>query len=388
MTNKSPVLVGCGFAAKYPEGGGNFSVPLQYLLGLKRMGRRGIWLEVLQESGDPGKDAHCVRTFRRRMSHYGIEYCLLLRQSQKSKGPEEHDLMGMGMKAFGMTIAELKEVAPHSFLLNLSYSIKPPLTNLFGRRLLCSLDPTEVLFWMDQMEMGQSSHDEFWSIGLCMDRIDPRLPKPIVPWKSYFPLVDTELLTPQPRPTGKPRFTTIGQWYWDGNITIGGEWRDYSKQAAFAPYMELPERVPEACFELAMNLNLDDPERARLRTLGWKVATPHALTRTPASYYRYLAGATAEFTAVKLEAIMGSGWLSDRAAAFLALGRPVVTEPTGAEQFLPDESGILFVRNMEEAVEASRKVLGDWKTLSRAARASAVECFDSVKNLKTLLGEE
>ena len=100
-----------------------------------------------------------------------------------------------------------------------------------------------------------------------------------------------------------------------------------------------------------------------------------------------MAGATAEFTAVKLEAIMGSGWLSDRAAAFLALGRPVVTEPTGAEQFLPDESGILFVRNMEEAVEASRKVLGDWKALSRAARASAVECFDSVKNLNTLLGE-
>ena len=384
-----PVFVGCGFAAKYPEGGGNFSVPLQYLLGLKRMGRRGIWLEVLQESGDPQKDVHCVRTFRRRMSHYGIEYCLLLRQPQKSKGPEEHDLMGMGMKAFGMTIAELKDVAPHAFLLNLSYSIKPPLTNLFGRRLLCSLDPTEVLFWMDQMEMGQSSHDEFWSIGLCMDRIDPRLPKPIVPWKSYFPLVDTCLLTAQPRPSGpgKPRFTTIGQWYWDGNITIGGEWRDYSKQAAFAPYMELPERVPEACFELAMNLNPDDPERARLRALGWKVATPHALTRTPASYYRYLAGATAEFTAVKLEAIMGSGWLSDRAAAFLALGRPVVTEPTGAEQFLPDESGILFVGNLEEAVESSRRVLSDWETLSKAARSTAVECFDSVKNLMTLLGE-
>lgn len=63
-----PVFVGCGFAAKYPEGGGNFSVPLQYLTGLKRMGRRGVWLEVLQESGDPEKDARCVRSFRRRMA--------------------------------------------------------------------------------------------------------------------------------------------------------------------------------------------------------------------------------------------------------------------------------------------------------------------------------
>ena len=379
-----PVFVGCGFSAKYPEGGGNFSVPLQYLMGLKRMERRGIWLEVLQESGDPEKDAHCIRTFRRRMSLYGIEYCLLLRPTQKVQGPEEHH--PEAMRAFGMTFAELKELAPHAVLLNLSYSIKPPLTNLFGRRLLCSLDPTEVLFWMDQMEMGQSSHDEFWSIGLCMEAIDPRLPKPIVPWKSYFPLVDTVLLQPQSRPSGKPRFTTIGQWYWDGNITIGGEWRDYSKQAAFAPYMDLPGRVPEAVFELAMNLNSDDPERARLRSMGWKVATPHALTRTPASYYRYLAGATAEFTAVKLEAIMGSGWLSDRAAAFLALGRPVVTEPTGAERFLPKDSGMLFVRNLEESVEASERILADWPSLSKAARLTAVECFDSVKNLKLLLG--
>lgn len=319
------------------------------------------------------------------MAIYGLEYCLLLRPSQEQKGPEEHH--PRGMKAFGMKVSELEELAPHSLLLNLSYSVKPPLGNLFGRRLLCSLDPTEVLYWMDQMEMGQSSHDKFWSIGLCMDRIDARLPKPVVPWKSYFPLVDTELLQPLPRPAGRPRFTTIGQWYWDGNIMIGGQWGDYSKQAAFAPYMDLPKRVSSATFELAMNLAEDDPERGRLRSLGWKVAVPHALTRTPAAYYRYLAGATAEFTAVKLEARMGSGWLSDRAAAFLSLGRPVVTEPTGAEQFLPEESGMLFVRDLDEAAEASQRVLADWPQLSKSARSTAVECFDSVRNLKLLLGE-
>ena len=349
------------------------------------MGRRGVWLEVMQSSGNPKRDAFCVRSFQRCMALYGLEYCLLLRPSQEQRGPEEHH--PRGIKAFGMKVSELEELAPHSLLLNLSYSVKPPLGNLFGRRLLCSLDPTEVLYWMDQMEMGQSSHDEFWSIGLCMDRIDTRLPKPVVPWKSYFPLVDTELLQPQPRPAGRPRFTTIGQWYWDGNIMIGGEWRDYSKQAAFAPYMDLPKQVTGATFELAMNLSEDDPERVRLRSLGWKVSVPHALTRTPAAYYRYLAGATAEFTAVKLEALMGSGWLSDRAAAFLSLGRPVVTEPTGAEQFLPEESGMLFVRDLEEAAEASRRVLSDWPALSKAARSTAVECFDSVRNLKLLLGD-
>lgn len=336
-------------------------------------------------SGDSAKDAHCIRVFRRRMALYDLEYCLLLHPKSQAAGPEEH--ISDRMRVFGMSRSKLTELAPHGVLLNLSYSVKPPLGNLFGRRLLCSLDPSEVLYWMDQMEMGQSSHDEFWSVGLCMDCMDSRLPKPIVPWKSYFPLVDTELLQPRPRPPGQPRFTTIGQWYWDGMILIGGEWRDYSKQAAFAPYMNLPSKVPEATFELAMNLNPDDPERRRLRSLAWRVVTPHALTRTPAAYYRFLASATAEFTAVKLEAIMGSGWLSDRAAAFLSLGRPVVTEPTGAERFLPAESGILFVRTLEEAVEASRKVLKDWPLLSRAARATAGEHFDSVVNLRRLLGE-
>jgi hypothetical protein len=293
------------------------------------------------------------------------------------------------MKVFGMSVATLRSLAPYATVLNLSYSLKPPLVNLFAKRLLCSLDPTEVLFWMDQMEMGQSCHDEFWSIGLCMDKINPKLPKPVVAWKSYFPLVDTELLQPQPlsNTIARPRFTTIGQWYWDGMIQIGGEYRDYSKQVAFAPYLDLPKHVPEAIFELAMNLNPDDPERKRLRSLGWRVVTPHQLTRTPAAYYRYLAGATAEFTAVKLEAQMRSGWLSDRAAAFLALGRPVVTEPTGAERFLPEESGMLFIRTLEEAIEATRLILKDGPRLAQAARSTAVEYFDAVRNLKLLLGE-
>jgi hypothetical protein len=34
------IFLGCGFAAKYREGGGNFSVPLQWMLGLRRLKTR------------------------------------------------------------------------------------------------------------------------------------------------------------------------------------------------------------------------------------------------------------------------------------------------------------------------------------------------------------
>ena len=46
-----------------------------------------------------------------------------------------------------------------------------------------------------------------------------------------------------------------------------------------------------------------------------------------------MATAFAEFTAIKgVDVAWHTGWLSDRAAAFLALGRPVITEDTGANK--------------------------------------------------------
>jgi len=35
---RTPVFIGSGFVAKYPEGGGNFWVPLQYVFGLRACG--------------------------------------------------------------------------------------------------------------------------------------------------------------------------------------------------------------------------------------------------------------------------------------------------------------------------------------------------------------
>ena len=47
------IFLGCGFAAKYREGGGNFSVPLQWMLGLRRLRQDAIWLELLPATNDP-----------------------------------------------------------------------------------------------------------------------------------------------------------------------------------------------------------------------------------------------------------------------------------------------------------------------------------------------
>ena len=169
-------------------------------------------------------------------------------------------------------------------------------------------------------------------------------------------------------------------------MEVDGEFPDLSKKFAFEKYLDLPRRIPGAQFELAMNLNADDPEIARLLERGWRIVSPHRVAPTPLRYRRYIANALAEFTAIKgVDVAWRTGWVSDRAAAFLALGRPVITEETGAGKYLPCESGFCFVLNLEEAEAAAREVLCDWPRLAKAARACAVETFDSAKNLRKIL---
>jgi hypothetical protein len=377
------VFLGCGFAAKYREGGGNFSVPLQWMLGLRRLKQDAIWLELLPATKDRAHDAACIANFQRQLRAHGLagRYCLLY----QDPASDEHDLATL--RCIGLTERELRaRLAAPNVLLNLSYSLHPPFLLEFERRIFCDLDPGEIFYWMTKLELGQSQHHEFWTIGLNVHAADCRLPKTSLPWRTFYPLADTELLQAQPRPR-RPKFTTIGQWYWDGGVEVDGEFPDLSKQHAFAPYLDLPARVPEAKWELAINIGADAVETARLTNLGWQLAVPHRVARTPASYRRYLASATAEFTAIKgVDVRWRTGWVSDRAAAFLALGRPVITEKTGAEKYLPVASGLFFIEGATEAAAAAHQVLHDWTMLSRQARECAVEVFDSAKNLRQILG--
>ncbi len=376
------IFLGCGFAAKYREGGGNFSVPLQWILGLRRLKLDAIWLELLPATNEPCADQVRIGNFQRRLREYGLagQYCLLYQKPAS----DTHDFDGM--RCIGISKrALLDRLAGPNALLNLSYSIHPPFLLQFERRIFCDLDPSEIFYWMTKMEMGQSYHDEFWTIGLNVHGRDCRLPKSSLSWKTFYPLADTKLFRRRPH-TRVPKFTTIGQWYWGGAVEVNGTFPDLSKKFAFEPYLDLPKRIPEARFELAMNIKADDPERARLNKRGWRIVDPHRVARTPGSYRRYMTRALAEFTAIKgVDVAWRTGWLSDRAAAFLALGRPVVTEPTGAEKYLPSESGFRFVRGADAAEAAVKEVLRDWPRLSRQARNCATEVFDSAKNLRRIL---
>jgi hypothetical protein len=376
------VFLGCGFAAKYREGGGNFSVPLQWMLGLRRLKLDAIWLELLPGTDNAMADQARIRNFRSQLQAHGLagRYCLLYQKP----AADTHDLDSL--QCIGISKRELLDrLGGPNVLLNLAYSIHSPLLLKFERRVFCDLDPSEIFYWMTKMEMGQSIHHEFWTIGLNVHGDDCQLPKSTLRWKTFYPLVDTKLFRPQTRPRS-PKFTTVGQWYWGGAVEVAGEFPDLSKRFAFEPYLSLPARVPEARFELAMNIAAEDAERERLRRLGWRIVDPHRVAPSPRAYRRYLTSALAEFTAIKgVDVAWRTGWISDRAAAFLALGRPVITEDTGAKAYLPTKNGFRFVGSATESEAAVREVLHDWSRLSKQARQCAAEVFDSVKTLRQIL---
>ena len=392
------VFIGGGFAAKYLEGGGNFSVPLQWMLGLRRLKQDAIWLEHMPSEGNLREDQRKIDNFRRQLRAHGLagRYCLLYHKNPESA----HDLDAL--ECFGLSKRELLErLAGPNTLLNLSYSLHPPLLLKFQRRIFCDLDPSEIIYWMTRMEMGQSSHHEFWTIGLNVNDPSCKLLK-MAPsklpgmelsalqpsklhWKTFYPLVDTKLYQSKPRPR-LSKFTTIGQWYWGGAVEVDGDFPDLSKKYAFEHYLELPKRVPKARFELAMHMSADDPDRGRLKQYGWRVVDPHRVATTPKKYRSYVASALGEFTVIKgVDVTWKTGWLSDRAAAFLATGRPIVTEDSGAARYLPDASGFYFVNDLESAATAAEEVLANWPRRSREARECAVETFDSAKNLRKIL---
>ncbi|MEY2530606.1 MAG: hypothetical protein QOI96_691, partial [Verrucomicrobiota bacterium] len=146
------VFLGCGFAAKYLEGGGNFSVPLQWMLGLRRLKLDAIWLELLPASKNPHAERAKIDNFQRQLRAHGLagRYCLLYQKP----ATDAHSLDQM--RCIGLSKRELvKRLAEPNTLLNLSYSIHPPLLLQFERRIFCDLDPSEIFYWMTQMEMGQ-----------------------------------------------------------------------------------------------------------------------------------------------------------------------------------------------------------------------------------------
>lgn len=111
------------------------------MLGLKRLKFDAIWLEIFPGTGNEITDRRAIRSFKTQLRSHGLaqNYCLLY----QLRASDAHELGGM--RCLGISEDDLRtRLAGPNALLNLSYSIHPPLLLQFERRIFCDLDPSEI----------------------------------------------------------------------------------------------------------------------------------------------------------------------------------------------------------------------------------------------------
>jgi hypothetical protein len=255
-----------------------------------------------------------------------------------------------------------------------------PLLEDVRPRLLLEQDPGYTHLWAADVDPATifGVHDTYFTVGANIGTPRSRLPTCGLEWHPLWPPVVLDWW-PAPGPPARDRFTTVGAWRDYGYLEFEGRVLG-PKVDEFERFLSLPDLAREP-LELALAIDPDDPDRARLVAHGWLLGDP-GLVSTPERYREYVCSSRGEFSCAKGGyAGTRGGWFSDRSACYLAAGRPVVLQSTGFEDVLPVGPGVFAVQTAEEAAGAMSEIRGDYARHSTAARELAREHFDGERLL-------
>lgn len=250
-------------------------------------------------------------------------------------------------------------------------------------RILIDTDPsfTQLRHVDPDMRARAEAHNAFFTFGENFGRPGCTMPTDGFPWKPTRQPVVPDLWAVEPGPVDG-RYTTVMQWEsyppqrYQG-VTYG------LKSHSFRDFMTFPQRV-EPTLELAMG-GAAAP-LAELRAGGWHVVDAHSVTHDPWAYQSYIQGSRGEFSVAKQAYVSTrSGWFSERSAAYLASGRPVVVQDTGFSDWLPTGEGVIPFEGPDDAALAIEMVEGGYQRQCEAAREIATTHFDAAEILSALL---
>jgi hypothetical protein len=226
-------------------------------------------------------------------------------------------------------------------------------------------------------------HTAHFTFGELVAAGRSRVPDDGIAWKATRQPVALDCWQYGVGPDHAP-FTTVMQWQsYRGRAFAGVTYG--MKSESFGNVMDLPQSSPVG---LEIALGGEEAPRDRLRAHGWRITDPLSVTRTIDSYQQYLRDSMGEFSVAKEGYVTGrSGWFSERSAAYLASGRPVVTQDTGFGELFEVGRGLLAYRTAEEALDALVNVAGDYAKHCVAAREVARSHFNADIVLENLLSE-
>lgn len=187
-------------------------------------------------------------------------------------------------------------------------------------------------------------------------------------------------------PGGGRAYTTIGTWNsTDRDLVFEGVTYTWRKRTEWLRFLTLPAATGRT-FEVAMNVDAVPGDVDRLTGAGWGVVDPRHVSGDPWRYRDYIRDSRGEFTVAKdLNVRLRSGWFSDRAACYLAAGRPVVEQDTGFGDVLPLGPGLHAFRDLAGAIEAVATIEADYTAARRHAAAVAREYFAADRVLAAML---
>ena len=374
-------IVVLGYIVRGPIGGLAWH-HLQYVLGLRDLGHDVYFLEDSDDypscydpargvvDTDPTYGLHfAARTFER--LGLGERWCYFDVHTDTWMGP------------LASRVREICESA--ELLLNLSgvNPLRPWLAEV-PRRAFVDTDPafTQIRHLTDPNARAlAAAHNSFFTFAENITRGDCLVPADGFAWQpTRQPIqLDAWTVTPGER---EGSWTTVMQW--DSYRALEYEGRRYGmKSDSFNEFIDLPSRAGPV-FEIAMGS--ESAPRDLLRAKGWRLRDPLEVTRDPWSYQEFIRGSKAEWSVAKHGYVASrSGWFSERSAAYLASGRPVLTQQTGFSDWLPTGAGLLSFETMEQAIAGMEEIDGSYEHHCRAARELAETFFDARKVLTHLI---
>jgi hypothetical protein len=365
-----------GLLVRHPVGGLSWH-HLQYLVGLQRLGHDVTFVEHY------GWDDSCYDPAPDEMTSdpsYGIAYL--------KKLLEPHHLadrwcyLAQDGIAHGLSRRELSAVCRDcDVYFNLSYINWIDEFEQCRRRVLVDTDP--VLTQTRAFGLGGpfSRYTVLATYGENVHQPNCSMPTANVHWFPTRQPVVLDLWQPG-APNAEGVFTTVMTWKGYPDITFEG--RVYGqKDREFEPYFSLPTRVGSR-MELATT---PPPELAdRLAAGGWTVVDPMNAAGDPWGYQRYIRSSRAEFSVARHAYVSTRcGWFSDRSAAYLASGRPVVVQDTGFTDWLDTDAGVVAFATPEEAAAGIADVNRRYELHCAEARRVAERYFDARRVLTDLL---
>jgi hypothetical protein len=370
------------YAFRYPLGG-NLSWTLQWAVGLQRLGHEVLLAEKSAYPNacfDPVRMiasddcSHALGVVPRLLSRHGLDHWCYVDHSGTYFGASRD-----ATEAFFRSADLFVDLGTHGAWLKEASA---------GGCMTVLIDGEPGYTQMrHELKREQRSvlprYDHYYSNGASLDTPHYSGPTAGLQWRAVYNPVVVDLFPCVPAPVDAP-FTTVMTWQAHTPLEYQGvTWRQ--KDVEFAKFIDLPRRT-DARFDLAV-AGIGG-SRDALHTAGWTTRSARETTLTYEAYIDYITGSAGEFSVCKQAYVaLRTGWFSDRSAAYLAAGRPVVMQDTGFSAHLPCGRGLFAVTTVEEAADAIEEIRADYARHSAGARALARDHLDATIVLERFLNE-